>query len=289
MIVGMKKSVKNALKLVTSNAQSKIGFSIVSVFLAVAIVEGIFGWSILPYNPLKAFTGPPFSPPSPAHLFGTEQLGRDLFSRMVAGTPVDAYVSFFVVAVALLLGGFLGAVAGYSGGLADEVLMRTTDIFFTIPTLLIAIVIVFILGTGPVNVMIALAIIWWPPYARLSRAEALRLKNMNFVKSARLSNLSTFRILMRHIFRVSLTTLFIYATLDIGTVILTYSGLSYLGLSVRFPYPDWGVMVAQAEQFIFYDPSLALIPAFVILIVALGFILLGDGVKAKVQQERGMA
>jgi peptide/nickel transport system permease protein len=283
------KNVKNALKYVTSNTESKIGFCIVSVFVVVAVLEGIFGNSILPYNPLKTFTAPPFSPPSLAHPFGTEQLGRDLFSRMIAGTPVDAYISFFVVGFALFLGGFLGSVAGYSGGPVDEVLMRITDVFFTIPTLLIAIVIVFILGTGPMNVMIALAIIWWPPYARLARAEALRLKNMNFVKSARLSNISTHRILLRHIFRVSLTTLFIYATLDVGTVILTYSGLSYLGLSVRFPQPDWGVMVAQAEQFIFFDPSLALIPAFIILIVALGFILLGDGVKAKIQQERGLA
>ncbi len=288
MIVSIK-NIKNALTLMTSNTESKIGFAIVSLFITVALVVGIVGWSILPYNPLKIYTAPPFSPPSLAHPFGTEQLGRDVFSRILAGTPIDAYVSFFVVAVALLLGGFLGSVAGYSGGLADEVLMRITDVFFTIPTLLIAIVIVFILGTGPVNIMIALAIIWWPPYARLSRAEALRLKNMNFVKSARLSNLSTLTILLRHIFRVSLTTLFVYATLDIGTVILTYSGLSYLGLSVRFPYPDWGVMVAQAEQYIFFDPSLALIPAIVILVVALGFILLGDGIKARVQQQRGMA
>ena len=288
MIVSTK-NIKNALKLMTSNTESKIGFAIVSLFITVALVVGIVGWSILPYNPLKIYTAPPFSHPSLAHPFGTEQLGRDVFSRILAGTPIDAYVSFFVVAVALLLGGFLGSVAGYSGGLADEVLMRITDVFFTIPTLLIAIVIVFILGTGPVNIMIALAIIWWPPYARLSRAEALRLKNMNFVKSARLSNLSTLTILLRHIFRVSLTTLFVYATLDIGTVILTYSGLSYLGLSVRFPYPDWGVMVAQAEQYIFFDPSLALIPAIVILVVALGFILLGDGIKARVQQQRGLA
>jgi peptide/nickel transport system permease protein len=288
MIASIKRNALNALRLMTNGTQSKIGFTIVSIFVSVAVVEGIAGWSILPYNPLKTFTAPPFSPPSLLHPFGTEQLGRDLFSRMIAGTPVDAYVSFFVVAVALLLGGFLGSVAGYSGGLVDEVIMRITDVFFTIPTLLIAIVIVFILGSGPVNIMIALAIIWWPPYARLSRAEALRLKNMNFVKSAKLSNLSSRKIISRHIFKVSLTTMIVYATLDIGTVILTYSGLSYLGLSVRFPYPDWGVMVSQSEQYIFFDPSLALIPAIVILIVALGFILLGDGIKANIQQRRGM-
>jgi peptide/nickel transport system permease protein len=281
-------NIKNTLKLLTGNVQSKIGFSLVSVFLIVAIVEGILGWSILPYDPLKTFTAAPFSPPSLAHPLGTEQLGRDVLSRLIAGTPIDAYVSFFVVAFSLLLGGFLGSIAGYVGGLWEEVLMRITDVFFSIPALMLAIVIVFVLGNGPVNIMITLALIWWPAYARLSRSEALRLKNMNFVKSAMLSNLSTVKIIFRHIFKVSLPTIFVYATLDIGTVILVYSGLSYLGLSVRFPYPDWGIMVAQSEQYIFIDPFLALIPTIVIFLVALGFSLLGDGVKARVQQERGI-
>jgi peptide/nickel transport system permease protein len=254
----------------------------------VAIVEGIVGWSILPYDPLKTFTAAPFSSPSLAHPLGTEQLGRDVLSRIIAGTPIDAYVSFFVVGFSLLLGGFLGSIAGYAGGVWDEVLMRITDVFFSIPALMLAIVIVFVLGNGPVNIMITLALIWWPAYARLARSEALRLKNLNFVKSAKLSNLSSLRIIFRHIFKVSLTTMFVYATLDIGTVILVYSGLSYLGLSVRFPYPDWGIMVAQSEQFIFIDPLLALIPTIIIFIVALGFSLLGDGVKARVQQTRGL-
>jgi peptide/nickel transport system permease protein len=281
-------NVKNALKLMTGNAQSKVGFAIVATFVTVSLVEGIAGWRILPYNPLATFTAPPFSPPSLAHPLGTEQLGRDVFSRLIAGAPTDAYVSFFVVGFSILLGGFLGSFAGYNGGVLEEVLMRVTDVFFSIPSLLLAIVLVIILGNGPVNVMIALALIWWPPYARLSRSEALTLKNMNFVKSAKLSNLSTFKILLRHIFKVSLTTILIYATLDVGTVILTYSGLSYLGLSVRFPYPDWGIMVAQSEQYVFIDPSLALIPAIVIFVVALGFSLEGDGIKKKLQQQRGI-
>ncbi|MGO9645689.1 MAG: ABC transporter permease [Candidatus Bathyarchaeia archaeon] len=261
---------------------------LVSTFVIVAIVEGIGGYSILPYDPIKTFVGPPFSPPSLSHLFGTEELGRDVFSRVIAGTPIDAYVSFFVVGFSFLFGGFLGALAGYAGGLLEEILMRLTDVFFSIPALILAMVVVFVLGNGSVNVMIALALIWWPAYARLARAEALKLKNMNFVKSAKLSNVSTFRILFRHIFMVSVTTLFVYATLDIGTVILVYSGLSYLGLAVRIPYPDWGVMVGQSEQFIFIDPWLPLIPAFVIFLVAFGFSLLGDGLKATIQERRGM-
>jgi len=251
-------------------------------------VEGIAGYGILPYDPVKPFVGPPFSPPSLAHPFGTENLGRDEFSRIIAGTPIDAYVSFFVVGFSFIFGGFLGALAGYAGGRVEEVLMRITDIFFSIPALILAMVMVFVLGNGSVNVMIALALIWWPAYARLARAEALKVKNLNFVKSAKLSNVSTIRILVRHIFMVSVTTLFVYATLDIGTVILVYSGLSYLGLAVRIPYPDWGIMVAQSEQFIFIAPWLPLIPAFVIFLVAFGFSLLGDGLKTTIQERRGL-
>jgi len=284
----MKVDLRGAFKLLTGNVESKIGIVLVSVFVGIAIIEGIGGFSILPYNPLKTFTATPFSPPSLAHLFGTEQLGRDVFSRIIAGTPIDAYVSFFVVGFSFLFGGFLGSLAGYAGGILEEVLMRITDVFFSIPSLILAMVVVFVLGNGPVNVMIALALIWWPAYARLARSEALRLKNMNFVKSARLSNISTLSIMFRHIFRVSLTTLLVYATLDVGTVILIYSGLSYLGLAVRFPYPDWGIMVAQSEQYIFIDPWLPLIPAVIIFLVAFGFSLLGDGIKSSVQQKRGI-
>lgn len=280
--------LKNIWRLVTANTESKVGFAIVSVFVLTAIVEGIGGFSILPYDPIQTGAGAPFSPPSWSHPFGTELLGRDMFSRVIAGTPTDAYVSFFVVGFSCLFGGFLGSMAGYVGGSLEEALMRITDVFFSIPAIILAMSVVFVLGSGPVNVMIALALIWWPAYARLSRSEALRLRNMNFVISARLAGVSTPRIVFRHIFRVSATTLLIYATLDIGTVILVYSGLSYLGLAVRIPYPDWGVMVGSSEQYIFLAPWLPLIPAIIIFLVAFGFSLFGDGLKAAMQRERGM-
>jgi peptide/nickel transport system permease protein len=284
----MKSRIEDFWKLVSFNSESKIGFVIVTVFVLVALVVGVGGFAILPYNPIQTFTAPPFSPPSLSHPFGTEELGRDVFSRMIAGTPIDAYVSFFVVGFSFIFGGVLGSLAGYAGGILEEVLMRITDVFFSIPALILAMVVVFVLGNGPVNVMVALALIWWPAYARLARSEALRLKNMNFVKSAKLSNVPTVKILFRHIYRVSLTTLLVYATLDIGTVILIYSGMSYLGLAVRVPYPDWGIMVAQSQQFIFIAPWIPLLPALIIFIVAFGFSLLGDGLKAAIQRQRGM-
>jgi len=283
----MNKRLNEFWRLVTFNRETKVGFTIVAVFMATAIVEGILGNLILPYDPIRTFVGAPFSPPSLGHPFGTEELGRDMLSRVIAGTTNDAIVSVVVIVFAFVLGGLLGSMAGYRGGWIDEVLMRITDVFFVIPGLILAMVIVTVLGPSILNLTIAIAVLWWPPYARLARSEALRIASANFVESAKLSGLSTPRIMFRHIFRTAMPTLLVYATLDIGTVVLTYSGLAYLGFSVSPPAPDWGVMVAQYEEYLFFDPWLPLIPAVVIVTVVIGFSLLGDGLKAAMQQQRG--
>jgi peptide/nickel transport system permease protein len=283
----MNKRLSDFWKLVTFNRETKVGFAIVAVFMLTAFLEGILGNLMLPYDPLKTFVGVPFSPPSLSHPFGTEGLGRDMLSRVIAGTTNDAIVSIVVIAFAFAVGGLLGSMAGYKGGLIDEVLMRVTDVFFVIPGLILAMVIVTVLGPSILNLTIAIAVLWWPPYARLARSEALRIAKANFVESAKLSGLSAPRIMFRHIFRIAMTTLLVYATLDIGTVVLTYSGLAYLGFSVSPPAPDWGLMVAQYEEYLFFDPWLPLIPAVVIVTVVIGFSLLGDGLKAALQQQRG--
>ena len=272
-------------RIITFNAETKIGFSIVAAFVLISIAESIGGRHILPYNPIKYFVGKPFSPPSLLHPFGTTNLGADLFSMVIAGAPNAAEISFFVVGVAFIGGGLLGAFAGYLGGLTDEVLMRITDIFLTLPVIIIAMAFVAVLGPSPIHAMIALSIIWWPAYARLSRSEALKLRGAYFVESAKLSNMSTLEIVLRHIFRVSVPTLLTYVTLDIGTVVLVYSGLSFLGLSVRLPYPDWGFMVANFAQYIFLAPWMPILPAVVIVIIAVGFSLLGDGMRSALQHE----
>jgi len=283
----MRQRLKDFWRLVAFNRETKAGFAIVAVFIFIAVLEGFLRDLILPYDPLKAFVGVPFSPPSLSHPFGTEELGRDMFSRIIAGTTNDALVSIAVIAFSFAIGGLLGSMAGYMGGLIDEFLMRVTDVFFVIPGLILAMVIVTVLGPSVLNLTIAIAVLWWPPYARLARSEALRIASANFVESAKLSGLSAPRIMFRHIFRMAMPTLLVYATLDIGTVVLTYSGLAFLGFSVSPPAPDWGVMVAQYEQFLFLDPWLPLIPAVVIVTVVIGFSLLGDGLKAALQQQRG--
>jgi peptide/nickel transport system permease protein len=281
----MNQTLLRLRKIVTFNLETKLGFSIVAAFILISIAEAIGGRAILPYDPIKYFVGKPFSPPSLAHPFGTTNLGADLFSMVIAGAPNAAEISFFVVGVAFVGGGLLGAFAGYLGGLSDEVLMRVTDIFLTLPIIIIAMAFVAVLGPSPFHAMIALSIIWWPAYARLSRSEALKLRGAYFVESARLSNMNTLEIVFRHIFRVSIPTLLTYVTLDIGTVVLVYSGLSFLGLSVRLPYPDWGFMVANFAQYIFLAPWMPILPAVVIVLIAVGFSLLGDGMRSAIQQE----
>jgi peptide/nickel transport system permease protein len=278
---------KRLRRILFFNAETKIGLVIVAAFIGMALIEGIGGYKILPYSPVGIDLNAAFEPPSLAHPFGTNSLGTDVLSQVIAGSPNDAMVSFIVVGVAFLIGGILGSIAGFKSGWYDEALMRFTDIFFAVPAIILGITITVVLGPSPLNVALALVIIWWPSYARLSRSEALKLSSMNFVESARLSGVGTWRIVLRHIYRLAVPTLLVYATLDVGTIVLAYSGLAYLGLAVRPPHPDWGFMVAQYQQYIFRAPWLALIPAIVIVVVAAGFSLLGDGLREGLQREVG--
>ncbi len=274
-------------RLIRYNKETKFGFGIVASFFAISLVEAIGGYAILPYNPLKTFVGPVLAPPSALHPFGTTDLGMDLLSRIIAGAPNDAMVSVVVVFVGLSVGSIIGSFAGFKGGLYDEALMRVTDVFFTFPVLILGLAVTVILGVSPVNVMLALSVIWWPQYARLSRGEALRLSGANYVEAAKISGVPSYRIVVRHIIAVSIPILLVYATLDVGTVVFTYAGLSYLGLAVRPPNPDWGAMIAQYQDYLLRAPWLSLIPAAIIMIVAAGFSLLGDGLRAALQVERG--
>ncbi len=285
--MALRQNLSVARRMLTINAETKIGFGIVAIFVVTSVVEAIGGRHVLPYNPIGISINNAFLPPSLAHPFGTNYIGTDLLSMIIAGAPNDAMVSFFVVGFAFVFGGFFGALAGYLSGWADEALMRVTDIFFGVPAIVLGIAITIVLGPSPVNVMFALSIIWWPAYARLARSEALKLSQSNFVESAKLSGVSLRRIVFRHIYRIAIPTLLVYATLDVGTVVLAYSGLAYLGLAVRPPQPDWGFMVAQYQTYLFRAPWLALIPAVVIVIVAAGFSLLGDGLRESLQREVG--
>ncbi|MDG6926619.1 MAG: ABC transporter permease [Nitrososphaerota archaeon] len=262
------------------NKEMIIGGVIVAFFVVVAIavtIADILHITITPYNPDTPNVGPLFGPPSLAHPMGTDNLGRDQLSRILAATPNAVVIGFVVVGFSLALGLIIGSFAGFHGGFADEALMRLTDIFFAIPALVLAIAIVAALHASLLNLMIALMIVWWPAYARLSRGETLKVSHQNYIEAARTSGYGSARIIFRHVLPNIFVTLVVYATLDIGTVILTYSGLSYLGLSVPPPAPDWGYMVASFGDSLLSDPWLPLFPGLLIAISVIGFSIFGDG------------
>lgn len=275
---------KESFSLMTRSKESVVGLAIVLAFLGTALVvtvADLLQVQITPYppNPLPNLASTPLLSPSLAHFFGTDNLGRDVFSRIVSATPYDAIVGYLVVGTAVLIGGILGGYAGLRGGLLDELLMRFTDVFFAMPVLLIAIVVGAVLGGGLSNMLIALVVVWWPPYARLARGEALKVAHQNYVEAAHLSGMKPRRVLFRHVLPNISGTMLVYATLDVGTVILVYSGLTFLGLGYHPPTPDWGQMVAAYKDYVLTAPWLAIIPGAVISLGVIGFSLLGDGIK----------
>lgn len=275
------------LALIKKKKKATVGAVIVATFLLTAIIiaaTNLLGIQVTPYGALQQNTGPPLSPPSFSHIFGTDLVGRDVFSRIIAATPNDVSVGISVVAVAFVLGILIGSIAAFKGGLFDELLMRFTDVIFALPALVIAMVIAVALGPGVLNMMIALMIIWWPPYARLARGEALKIFHQNYIEAARISGMQNWKIIVTHVVQNIIGTMLVYATLDIGTVILMYAGLSYLGLSVRPPYPDWGEMVSSFKDYIITAPWLPLAPGFVIATNVIGFCLLGDGVRDALEE-----
>ena len=273
--------LRSAIDLVKSNREATIGATIVSAFIVTAVVVEVatlLHVPITPYDPLKS-SGPQLAPPSTAHVFGTDLVGRDVLSRLIVATPNDVAVGFAVVAFALALGLIVGSVAAFKGGLLDEALMRLTDVVFALPALIIAMVIAVALGPGVTHMMVALMIIWWPPYARLARGEALKVSHQNYIASARISGAGTGTVIVKHVIPNIFRIMMVYATLDIGTVILVYSGLSYLGLSQTPPTPDWGEMVSSFQDYLVTAPWLPMVPGLVIAAGVVGFSLLGDGLR----------
>jgi peptide/nickel transport system permease protein len=280
------------------NPASCLGLIIVVAFYGWSLLEGMLqltgsvfhvpslAWALLPSDPFKISLNQSLQGPSLAHLMGTDDLGRDIWSRILYAAPVDAGVSILVIGGGLLVGSILGLPAGYFGGWGEEVSMRTTDLFLAFPALILALVIESTLGRAVIYAIIALVVVWWPSYARLFRGEALRVKSMKFIDAARLSDLSGFEIIRRHMVRSTLNTMVSYATIDLGASILVYAVLSFLGFGVPPPAPEWGSMVSLGLE---YFPGwwwYSLMPGFVITIVVIGTALLGDGLRDVLAGER---
>ncbi len=224
--------------------------------------------------------------PSLAHPFGTDELGRDLLSRVIMGTRSGLLVAVLVVGLAMLVGVPLGALAGYRRGRIDALIMRITDLFLAFPPLLLAMAIVAALGPGLENAALALAISWWPWYARLQRATTTSLRERPFIEAARAAGMSDTRVIVRHILPNSMGPILVQATTDIGTVILAAGGLAFLGLGATPPDPDWGLMVAQGRAFILDQWWLSTFPGLAIFVSVLAFNLVGDALLDLVSPRR---
>lgn len=218
-------------------------------------------------------------PPTMEHLFGTDDLGRDVFARVVHGSRISLYIGFAVVAIAMPIGVLIGLASGYLAGLADELSMRITDIFLAIPSLVFAILIMAMLGPSANNAILAIAVTLWPRYARLSRGAALSVRETLFVEAARSYSAGGFRIMFRHILPNTLAPIMVQASFDIGTGILTAASLGFIGLGVPPPTPEWGALVSYARTYLPGYWWYAFFPGMAIVLAVLGFNLLGDGLR----------
>ncbi len=219
------------------------------------------------------------APPSAEHWFGTDELGRDIYDRIVWGSRVTLYIIFLVSIIVMPIGLIIGTTAGLLGGIVDATLMRITDIFLAFPRLILALAFVAVLGPGLENAVLAIALTTWSPYARLARAETLTLRNSEYIMAAQIMGASKLRILLAHIMPMCLSSTIVRLTLDMAGIILTAAGLGFLGLGAQPPLAEWGAMIASGRDYLLDQWWVPTIPGIAILVVSLGFNLLGDGLR----------
>ena len=256
----------------------------IAVFATLVVVALGAGW-LAPHDPLEQDLLAESMPPAwagegdPAHLFGTDTLGRDILSRLIWGARPALIVALAGASLAGLVGTLLGLLAGYLGGWVDAVLMRITDVFLAFPRLVLALAFAAALGPGIMNAVIAISLTAWPPYARLARAETIAIARSDFVAAVVLQGASTPRILIKHIMPLCLSSVIVRLTLDMAGVILTAAGLGFLGVGAQPGTPEWGAMVSGGRDLIYDQWWVATIPGIAIFIVSLGFNLIGDGLR----------
>jgi ABC-type dipeptide/oligopeptide/nickel transport system permease subunit len=264
-----------ALRKISRSRLALPGLLIVLVF----VVCGACAPLIAPYDPYKTDLMDVLMPPSPAHWFGTDELGRDLFSRILYGARISLVEGLLSVALAMAIGVPIGLVSGYAGGSVDAVMMRIIDVLLAFPGVLLAIVIISILGPGLANAIIAVAVYTVPIFARLARASTLVTKDEPYVEAARAAGISDLRILSRHIFPNISATLFVMMTLRIAIAILTAASLSFLGLGAQAPLPEWGAMLSNSRNAMLIAPHVAIFPGLAIILLVFGLNLFQDGLR----------
>jgi peptide/nickel transport system permease protein len=252
----------------------KIGLAIISVFVVVAI----FAPLLAPYDPIEQDVLNRLASPSWSHPLGTDNLGRDVLSRLITATRVDIPVGMAAAALPLLIGTALGTIAGHYGRWVDAILMRLADIVQAFPVYVVIVTLAFVLGAGAGSILVAFAILGWVPYARLIRGEILHVRELDFIQAARVSGLSQWRVLLRHIVPNASRQTIVFFMSDVVLAIMAITAFSFLGLGIPPPTPEWGAMINDSRLYMREQWWLAVVPGLVILTVGVGFSMTGDGI-----------
>jgi peptide/nickel transport system permease protein len=257
------------------NPLAMVGLAIVLLLAMVAALAPL----VAPGSPTALDLASRLQPPGARHWLGTDEFGRDILSRLLYGARITLGIVALVAAIAAPVGLVIGCAAGYLGGAVDAALMRLTDVFLALPRLILALAFVAALGPGIENAVLAIAIVAWPPYARIARAETLALRGSDFIAAIRLAGASSARIVLHHIMPLCLASVIVRVSLDMAGVILIAAGLGFLGLGAQPPSPEWGAMIAAGRKYMLDQWWVAAMPGIAIAVVSLGFNLLGDGLR----------
>lgn len=271
----MLKELGLTLYVIRKSPLAVAGGIVVFIFIFIAL----FGKYIAPYDPIETDIENQFQPPSAAHWCGTDKMGRDVLSRLLAGAQYSMKVGIVVLAIATPIGVILGGIAGLLGGWFDELIMRITDVFLAFPYLLLAMAVSAALGPNLENAMLAISIVWWPPYTRLIRGQALSVRESAYIDAAKSMGEGKLAIIWRHLLPNCLSPVLITLTLDMGAVILATAALSFLGFGAQPPLPEWGRMISDGRLYLFRAWWISTFSGLAIALTVLGFNLLGDGIR----------
>ena len=264
-----------SLNRIMRQRKTQIGLAIAILFILVAI----FALLIAPNNPTLVDVTVKLQNPSLKYPFGTDQLGRCVFSRIVCGSRYSLFYSFTVLAITLIVGLPVGMIAGYVGGKWDTAIMRVIDIFLAMPSFIIVLAIAGSFGTSGRNLILAMSMSYWANYARVSRALTLKIKGESYFQALKAGGLSNVRIIFKHVLRNIMPSIIALATVEIGSIILSIAGYSFIGLGVQAPNPEWGIMLSESKPFIQTFPQLMMYPGLTIMLIVFGVNMLGEGVQ----------
>lgn len=268
-------NLRRALRRIYRNPLTMVGAVVVCLLLLVAAIAPL----IATHDPLAQDLSNALKAPSAAHWFGTDEYGRDIFSRIIYGSRVTLYIIGLVTVIVGPVGLAVGVVSGYFGGWVDTVFMRITDIFVSFPSLVLALAFVAALGPGLDHAVVAIALTAWPPIARLARAETLSLRRADYIVAVQLQGASALRVLLRHVAPMCLSSVIVRLTMNMAGIILTAAGLGFLGLGAQPPVPEWGAMISAGRRYMMECWWLVAMPGAAIMMVSLAFNLLGDGMR----------